>query len=261
MLSAVTLLLACSCGLLAASPTPVRMRRDLVTFPAGGLPIELLFASCGGGRDSDSADIGPCVEELLSGAIELARPGFATGVEFGGKTKVLEPLTLKDINVGKNGKKKLNIDFKQVQIHHLSTLAIRRVSLTPERVVIGLDFDQLTASADMELRYKTGIFPIRGSSEVTITLIRPSVTVSAGWNLDIAEGKPVLRLVNPEVDINIAELHTKLTKLGGLGRFLQQIINNNDAVLLQLLTPKLEEQAGKILREELQDITLPSLAK
>jgi len=244
----VLVVLAC-CGAALASPA-ARFRREAVPMP-DGIPLEALFEACGG--ELDNGDVGPCLQDLLSGTIDLAKPSFATGVELpGGKTKVLEPLSLKDVPM-KPGKK-FQFSLKNLKVHGLSTVQVQEVTLSPTRLGLRLSFEHLRASTNLRLKY---LF-ITGDSQAQLELLRPSVRVDAGWTLAATDGKLSLQLVNPQVDVAIEDLSIQLTALGGLGGFLQSVVNNNSNILLEILVPELERQATEKLANELGNIKLAS---
>ncbi|XP_037083213.1 uncharacterized protein LOC119103695 [Pollicipes pollicipes] len=237
--------LAC-CGALAASPA--RPRRDLTL--SGGLPLDLLFEACG--DTTDTNDIGPCVEELLAGIIDLAKPSFADGLDVGGKTVVLEPLSLKDIP--EKADKKFRFSARNLKVHGLSTVQVEDVTLQPDTLALELSFDQLRASTKMTLRYSF----ITGRPDVELELTRPRIRVEAGWTLGEQDGKLNIQLINPRVTIDLESFSTKISNLGGLGGFLQSLLNNNNEVLLRFFKPELQKQAQKMLEKEFRTIKLVS---
>ncbi|XP_043198130.1 uncharacterized protein LOC122368345 [Amphibalanus amphitrite] len=237
---------AACCGLSSASPA--RQRRSLL--PEGlplpdGVPLELLFEACG-------SDIGPCVEQLLQGAIELARPSFATGLEVGNKTIILEPLALKDIKPKRKRPGKVQVSGRNVQVAGISSLAVEDVTLLPDKLALTLNFTELQASGDLSVRYRF----ISASPQVVLTLVRPSFHVMADWDLVQLDDKLAVSLSNVNVSIEIESFSSEISGLSGLGLFLQKILNTNNQILLDLFEPKLEEKAKRLLEKEFQTIKL-----
>ena len=246
-LVAVLVVVVC-CGLVCGSPA--RQRRSLLP---EGVPVELLFAACG--ESTGEADIGPCLEELLQGVIELARPSFSTGLTVGNKTVILEPLALKDITPKDKKPGKVQISGKNVQVAGISSLAVEDVTLLPDKLALTLNFTQLQASGDLSVRYRF----ISASPRVVLTLGQPSFHVMADWQLVPLDDKLAVSLSNVNVSVEIDSFSTEISGLSGLGLFLQRILNTNNQLLLDLFEPKMEEKAKKLLEEEFQTIALGNL--
>lgn len=249
----VVLVAVTCCGL--SSGSPARQRRSLlggVPLP-DGVPLELLFAACGDG--AGEADIGPCLEQLLQGTIELARPSFASGLTVGDKTVILEPLALNDIKPKKERPGKLQVTGKNVQVAGISSLAVEDVTLLPDKLALTLNFTQLQASGDLSVRYRF----ISASPRVVLTLERPSFHVMADWQLVPLDDKLAVSLSNVNVSIEIDSFSTEISGLSGLGLFLQTLLNTNNQILLNLFEPKLEEKAKRLLEKEFQTIKLGNL--
>jgi len=243
---ALSLLLLCAVGSLASPAT--RVRRQAFNL-AGGLPLDLLFASC----DADeSGDIGPCLAQLLGGAIDAARPEFASpGVKIGRKRQILEPLTLDDIEPKPN--KDFKVGVTDLEIHGISSVAVEAIRFDTERLALNLTFDRITATGEVGLKY---LF-IKAQPEVQINFDQLSISISADWEVVQSEvGKLDLSLSNAVSHFQLEGISFNIDGLGGLGVFLEKLLNKNKEVLRSFLIPELEKNVNKKLNKKLNKVKL-----
>ena len=249
------LLLGAAC-LAAGSPATLSRHRRASPFnsisgDAGGIPLTALFARCGATAEDD--DIGPCLAELLRGAIDKARPSFSTGLDIGRDNIVLEPLDLDDIEPKRE--KSFQVSVRDLQVHGISTLDINNITFSSSELALNLTFSKVAATGKVKLTY---LF-LSATPEVELMLSNLTVLVRAKWVLDINPRDPTrldIVLHDATAQFDVGGLDVDLGNFGNVGIFLQNFIRNNEQVLVSFLVPTLEKSITKKLNKKLNRIKI-----
>ncbi|KAF0311829.1 hypothetical protein FJT64_017388 [Amphibalanus amphitrite] len=245
------LALLAAASLAAGSPALSRPRRSSFETLAGGIPLQALFAFCQVSSENDN--IGPCLAELLRGAIDKARPNFQTGLDIAREHIVLEPLKLDDIEP-KEGKS-VQTSVRDLKVHGISTLSINDITFSSDELALNLSFANVTATGLAKISY---LF-LSASPRVQLELSNLTVLVRANWMLDINPDDPEqldIVLHNATAKFKLADLSIFLEELGNVGSFIQNIINANSKTLVKFLVPGLERSITKKLNRKLNRIKI-----
>ena len=193
-------------------------------------PFDFLFSRC---DDDGDAAVSGCIRQLLRDSLDRSRPKFATGLQVGEKTVVLEPWKMPkpEPSDGRSSSSS-TMKIEEAQLEGLSQVQIDSVMLTDSQAAARVEFPQL--HGEMRGKIKYGFLPIRATLKVE--LLKPQLMVAARWS--VRDGQ--LQLEEPNAQLWLDGYNVTISGFGSMGRNMADNLNDNHKEIIEFLTPSLE---------------------
>lgn len=208
-------------------------------------PLEFLFSRC---ELDDSSETGDCVRDLLRTALDRDRPKFATGLQVGGETVVLEPLQMPKPDGASQGRSS-KIKVLDAQLAGLSDVQVDSVMLTESTAAAVVEFPQLHGEMRGEIRW--GFLPLRPTMK--LELLKPRLMVGANWSAPDGE----LQLTEPHAKLWLDGFNITISGMTSMGKNLAKQLNQSHKEIIEFLKPSLEaavvRRMNKMRQEERND--------
>lgn len=215
------------------------------------VPLEILLRECP--ASVASVDIGPCLSSLMTAYIEASKPSFAKGIKIGGRRRIIEPLKLKDIKEKQD--KAFKISAKDLRVHGISTISVTKIVFSPANVSIGVHFDDLEVRGKLKMTYSF----LTAQPKVSIIVRNLNVTVAAKWGVEHGGGDRLdITFSNSHVKLAMERIGIKISGLGSLGKFLQEVVNRHQGLMQNYFIKAFEKDLSEKMNEELNRVKIAS---
>ncbi|XP_026675638.1 uncharacterized protein LOC108632641 isoform X2 [Ceratina calcarata] len=203
----------------------------------------------------------PDINNCIVKTIDELRPKLASGIpEL--DAPAIEPLNLKEVHLirGPVGAK-LEINVTDLRVRGPSTFRVQNLTSDVENVVFTFRvlFDKLSFKGKYQIDATVLLLKLRGQGNITGTFTDYASDVLLKADKIQRDNDTYLHFEKMKLKLRIGKTHLQLTNLFGgdnvLSAATHELLNNNNALLLEELTPVLESSLSQLFTDVANNIT------
>ncbi|XP_017755827.1 PREDICTED: protein takeout-like isoform X1 [Eufriesea mexicana] len=203
----------------------------------------------------------PDINKCITRSIDQLRDKLATGIpEL--EAPAIEPLNLKEIRLfrGPVGAR-LDINITDLRVSGPSTFKIRDLKADVENVVFTfkVNFEKLNFQGKYQINTRVLLLKLTGQGELTGTFTDYDSDVVLRARKVFRDGDTYLNFERMKVKIKIGKANLHLSNLFGgdtvLSAATHELLNNNNALFLDEITPVLELSLAELFTDVANKIT------
>ncbi|VVC25554.1 Haemolymph juvenile hormone binding [Cinara cedri] len=193
----------------------------------------------------------PKFDECLTNAFQKSIPHLAKGIPSLTMYK-LDPFRISELQIDQGeGPVSIKLNFKELDIHNLRNLHVKKVHYDPVNFNADLEFQisiPITLDGDYDITGKVLVLPIVGKGKSKIDIFMSNITAKVQFKPIVKNGNTYLDMTKFDWKFVVKNMNIKLTNLfngdKALGDNMNLFLNENWRDVLNELLPSIEKVFG-----------------